>query len=276
MLVVSPWSRGGWVCSEVFDATSVIQFIEKRFGVQEPHITAWRRAVCGDLTSAFDFGQQNPTVPSLPSTAGYVPPDNLRHPSFVPVPPSVGTMPSQEAGVRPARALPYDLRADGTASGGNLTITFASRGKAGAVFHVTSAGSPQTFTAGAGTSLTGTWPLSAGQNVQVHGPNGFFRQFTGAGPDIAAAASGANVGLRITNTSKAPVELTVSEAYSGKSFNVPVRPGGLAPMVIQTDQGQGWYDITVTVHGDSVYLRRLAGHVETGKPSISDPSLGKQ
>jgi phospholipase C len=46
--------------------------------------------------------------------------------------------------------------------------------------------------------------------------------------------------------------------------------------VIQTDAGQGWYDITVTVHGNSSYLRRLAGHVETGKPSISDPALGKQ
>ena len=46
--VVSPWSRGGWACSQVFDHTSVIQFIEKRFGVTESHITPWRRAISGE------------------------------------------------------------------------------------------------------------------------------------------------------------------------------------------------------------------------------------
>jgi phospholipase C len=274
MMVISPWSRGGWVCSEVFDATSIIQFIERRFGVAEPHITDWRRAVCGDLTSAFDFRQQVSTVPSLPSVAGFVPPDNLRHRSFIPVPPSAGTMPAQEAGTRPARPLPYDLRADGKVAGGNLSVTFASRGPAGAVFHVTSAGPPQTFTAGAGESLAGSWPMTAGQDVRVHGPNGFFRQFTGAGPDVAAAPAGPNLGLVITNRSAAPAELTVTEAYSGKSLTVAIRGGGFSPLVIQTNAGKGWYDITVTSHHDGAYLRRLAGHVETGAPSISDPALG--
>ena len=239
MLAISPWSRGGWVCSEVFDATSVIQFIERRFGVQEPHISAWRRAVCGDLTSAFDFRQQNTAVPSLPSTAAYVPPDNLRHPSFKPVPPSAGTMPGQEAGTRPARALPYDLRADGTVSGGNLTVTFASRGPAGAVFHVTSAGSPQTFTAGAGASLTGTWPVNAGQDVRVHGPNGFFRQFTGTGPDITAVPLGPNLTLKFTNPSHAAVQLTVAEAYSGRSFPFAVPAGRSDSLLIPSAAQQG-------------------------------------
>ena len=55
MTIVSPWSKGGFVCSQVFDHTSVIRFIETRFGVHEPNITPWRRAVCGDLTTAFDF-----------------------------------------------------------------------------------------------------------------------------------------------------------------------------------------------------------------------------
>jgi phospholipase C len=274
MLAISPWSRGGWVCSEVFDATSVIQFIERRFGVQEPHISAWRRAVCGDLTSAFDFRQQNTAVPSLPSTAAFVPPDNLRHPSFKPVPPSAGTMPVQEAGTRPARALPYDLRADGVASGGNLTVTFASRGPAGAVFHVTSAGSPQTFTAGPGTSLTGTWPLTSGQDVRVHGPNGFYRQFTGTGPDITAVPLGQNLTLKFTNTSHAAVQLTVAEAYSGRSFPFAVPAGRSDSLLIPSVLSKGWYDISVTAHGNPAYLRRLAGHVETGAPSISDPALG--
>ena len=55
MFVISPWSKGGRVNSEVFDHTSIIRFIEARFGIKETNITPWRRAVCGDLTSAFDF-----------------------------------------------------------------------------------------------------------------------------------------------------------------------------------------------------------------------------
>jgi phospholipase C len=54
--IVSPWTAGGFVCSEVFDHSSLIRFIEARFGVYEPNISAWRRQNCGDLTSAFRFG----------------------------------------------------------------------------------------------------------------------------------------------------------------------------------------------------------------------------
>ncbi|MGH8079115.1 MAG: phosphocholine-specific phospholipase C, partial [Lysobacter sp.] len=67
MYVISPWSRGGWINSQVFDHTSVIRFLEKRFGVFEPNISPWRRAVCGDLTTAFNFFDPNhEPIPSLP------------------------------------------------------------------------------------------------------------------------------------------------------------------------------------------------------------------
>jgi phospholipase C len=64
MIVISPWSKGGWVNSEVLDHTSLIRFIERRFGsqypgLQENNITKWRRAVIGDLTSAFNFASPN-------------------------------------------------------------------------------------------------------------------------------------------------------------------------------------------------------------------------
>ena len=72
MLVISPWSKGGFVNSQLFDHTSVIRFLERRFGVAEPNITAWRRAVCGDLTTAFDFSAPNGKQDHrLPDTAGY-------------------------------------------------------------------------------------------------------------------------------------------------------------------------------------------------------------
>jgi phospholipase C len=66
-LVVSPFSRGGFVCSETFDLTSTLLFIEKRFGVEVPNLSAWRRSVVGDLTSAFNFAAPNQVVPPLPA-----------------------------------------------------------------------------------------------------------------------------------------------------------------------------------------------------------------
>ena len=71
MLVVSPFSRGGYVCSERFDHTSTLRFLETRFGVRVPNLTRWRRSVAGDLTGAFGFDTAPPdrSVPKLPATS---------------------------------------------------------------------------------------------------------------------------------------------------------------------------------------------------------------
>jgi phospholipase C len=98
MTVISPWSTGGWVCSETFDHTSIIRFLEARFGVHESNITPWRRAVCGDLASAFDFDQTRTDVPPLPATAAYRPADDQRHPDYAPVPPTNPMLPGQTGG----------------------------------------------------------------------------------------------------------------------------------------------------------------------------------
>ena len=119
MLVVSPWSRGGWVNSQLFDHTSLIRFLEARFAHHHPdlieaNITPWRRAVVGDLTTAFDFKTPNASRRlMLPGTDAYKPEDLVRHPDDVPVPPAQGQLPRQEHGVRPARAIPYTLHARG-------------------------------------------------------------------------------------------------------------------------------------------------------------------
>ncbi len=55
MIVVSPFSRGGLVCSDTFDHTSTLRFIETRFGVEVPNLSQWRRDTTGDLTSALNF-----------------------------------------------------------------------------------------------------------------------------------------------------------------------------------------------------------------------------
>ncbi|MCM3897507.1 MULTISPECIES: alkaline phosphatase family protein [Gordonia] len=108
--VISPYSRGGLVARETFDHTSQLRLIEKRFGVDVPNLTAWRRQTVGDMTTAFDFahrpnsarprlGDPNPKAqnallkcgPNIAAgTAGYGKP--------YPVPPN--SMPRQQPGTR--------------------------------------------------------------------------------------------------------------------------------------------------------------------------------
>ena len=67
-IIVSPWTAGGWVCSQPFDHTSVLQFLEKFTGVKEPNISDWRRQTFGDLTAAFRFDAEKANPPQLPDT----------------------------------------------------------------------------------------------------------------------------------------------------------------------------------------------------------------
>ena len=69
-ILVSPWTAGGWVSSERFDHTSVLQFLEAFTGVREPNISDWRRRSFGDLTSAFRFRDTPLKPPVLPDTSG--------------------------------------------------------------------------------------------------------------------------------------------------------------------------------------------------------------
>ena len=108
MIIVSPWTQGGWVCSQVFDHTSVLRFLEVRFGVEEPNISAWRRAVCGDLTAAFDFS--NHPEPAVCAFYGSETTGNTA--------PSVpcarrAADAAAGSGTRKSRALPYLLMVDG-------------------------------------------------------------------------------------------------------------------------------------------------------------------
>jgi phospholipase C len=97
MLVVSPFSRGGLVCSDVFDHTSTLRFLETRFGAKVPNLSGWRRSVTGDLTSAFNFAATPRTsVPSLPQPASSA----AGCPTNTPVTVPSGSFPRQERGTR--------------------------------------------------------------------------------------------------------------------------------------------------------------------------------
>ncbi|WP_026421693.1 phosphocholine-specific phospholipase C [Actinokineospora inagensis] len=276
MLVVSPWSKGGFVCSEVFDHTSIVRFMERRFGVHEPNISPWRRSVCGDLTSAFDFSRTDTKVPALPDTAGYLPPDNKRHPDYVPAVPANPSLPKQERGLRPARPLPYNLSVDAVAAADHLALSFANHGHAGATFHVTSAGAPTTYTVEAGRSLAGVVAVSGKYDVAVHGPNGFLRQFggNGVGAEVTAVHDHDDVRLVLSNPGRTTVRLTVASAYGHCPRTTHVlRPGARVVETVDTRSGNNWYDITVTADNNTDFHRRLAGHVETGRAGTSDPGI---
>lgn len=287
MIVVSPWSTGGFVNSEVLDHTSILQFMEKRFGVQEPNISPWRRAICGDLTSAFDFAGKDTDPAKLPDTGAYEPPDHERHPDYVPKAPAKGELPKQESGARPARPLPYAPLVDGAGApaDGKFTLTFSGGDAAGACFHVRSQNrtdGPWTYTTEAGKKISDTWNTAYSKgayDLSVFGPNGFLRVFKGpgktAGPEVTARHDKASGNLKVTlkNAGGADVNLTLTNAYGGAAETFKVKAGGTVEHTVDLRASKRWYDVTVKSDADGTFLRRLAGHVENGEAGVSDPAI---
>ena len=275
MFVVSPWSTGGWVASETFDHTSVIRLMETRFGVREPNITPWRRAVTGDLTSAFDFSRTVEKVPSLPSTTSWKPFDDKRHPSYRPTPPAQGSMPAQEPGTRPARPTPYDLDVRELSTPSAVTLELHNRGQRGAHLQarlIEPAGVPHSYTVGADDHLRATWPVSGDYDIHLHGPNGFFRRYAGDSASDRVTVRVERVGrtqhLSVTVGAPRGTSVTLDNAYGGRTT-----VGG-RPVVVDTSSAGGWYDLTVVADGGR-FVRAFAGHLETGHPSVSEPALGR-
>lgn len=304
MIVVSPWTKGGFVCSQVFDHTSCIQFIERRFadshpGLFESQIQPWRRAVAGDLTSAFNFAHPNARPADLPSTTGYAPTDRVRHPNYVPTVPAKQVLPAQETGIRRARPLPYELNVHGEAdlAGKAFFMDFRNTGKAGACFHVRSANAsagPWSYTVEAGKSLRDKFAASiAGEyELSVYGPNGFFRSFSGGVTGVNRAnllvgiryirdederesddGAETKVALSLRNNADGCL-VTITNAYTGESLKRRVPRHGTTELVIELEKTFGWYDLVVSVDTDPGFKRQLAGHVETGGSSTSDPAFG--
>ncbi|HEV7610007.1 MAG TPA: phospholipase C, phosphocholine-specific [Steroidobacteraceae bacterium] len=294
MIVVSPWSKGGWVNSQIFDHTSLIRFLEQRFGRHHPdliesNITQWRRTVCGDLTTAFDFSNARAAPVELPDTSSYMPLSHARFPDYVPEPPAHQSLPKQERGLRRARALPYalDVEANVSAHGNALRLEFKNTGGAGACFQVRSTSGdagPWTFTVERGKSLANTWELgqSHGQyDLSVFGPNGFFRRFRGKvahngadlDVDVRLDDCGYAVIVRVSNQAHEARRVRIEDAYSERTFVEVLPRGRTVEKRLSLRPSYGWYDVAVrTDSGD--FLRRAAGHLENGEDSASDPAFG--
>ncbi len=361
MYVVSPWSKGGWVNSQVFDHTSIGRFLEQRFGIKVDAISPWHRAISGDLTSAFDFASPNdPSFPELPDQSNWQASDAHQKTLPAPVAPATPQPLYQETGVRYSRALPYILHATAQVDAGNnkVKLLFANTGFAGAVFHVYDKLHlnliPRRYTVEAGKMLNDEWTVGADglYDLWVLGPNGFHRQFKGdlskvaqknaPTPEIFVGYNvydgGLHVQFRNDGHSHGEVEFTVkSNAIYGPLLGVrasvaaaeqPVCPGfgprpdfhpvgfgqvpgfrwapdfrapgfGFGQPVFFPGPGLGgpgtswevevhgrpkelywnlrktglWYDFVITCEADDSFYRRVAGHVETGRASVSDPGM---
>ena len=292
-IVVSPWSRGGFVCSEVFDHTSTLRFLEKRFGVMEPNISDWRRAVCGDLTSAFDFSAPNRdwTSLALPDTADYMQrvAQSLASPSLKI--PAQQAPSRQDEGQRPSRPLPYRLSADARAEPGRLRVDLVNRGRTGAVFQVfdaAGAAGPWRFTVGAGERyVAGHWNRAEGleaYDLIVHGPHGFYRRFAGRTDHdlsvVLTETAGGGVALHLANTGAQlrRVEVAMDEPYpvaagTRRRRPVSVGPGRSARIAWNLAASDHWYSLTASAEGLPGFLRRFAGHADTGTQSRTDPGI---
>lgn len=267
MLVISPWTVGGYVCSEVFDHTSVTQFLEKRFGFAQPEISGWRRTVAGDLTGAFDFANPRARPGLTPPRAA--PP---LQPRWTPAPPTAGRMPVQESGTRPARALPYQPDADAHLDGGTLLVEMRNTGTRSAHLalypYAGEFDTPRHFDVQA--PVTSSVPLPEGRySLTLLGPNGFRREFTGS-----------------VNGAAARLAVRTHLDRDARTLAVTVRNGGSAPVTVRVagadravaagsettytlPSGQGWYDADLTVAEDQTFRRRWVGHIENGVESVS-------
>ena len=73
-ILMSPFTTGGYMATDVFDHTSTLLLLEKLFGVTAPNVSAWRRRTVGDMTSALALGQPaHPLAPLLPDASLTVP-----------------------------------------------------------------------------------------------------------------------------------------------------------------------------------------------------------
>ncbi len=287
LIAVSPWSTGGWVCSETFDHTSLIRLIEARFGVDEPNITPWRRAVCGDLTSAFDFDRASNQIPKLPHVDK---PAETGTPTYVPTPPASGSVPVQEPGVRPSRRLGYHFDVAFDPDPQKLHLAIANHGRLGVHLQarsLTVTGAPYSFTIGAGDELAVALPNPGTYDLNLHGPNGFFRHFAGSPMsalevEAHVERSLGRVRLRLTSRSdrrsgghrrhEPPIAVDIANVY-GRHHRVEVHR--TREVTIDTRRSGGWYDLTVTTANDPSFRHQLAGRVESNGRLTSDPQLGR-
>ncbi|CAN5545039.1 phospholipase C, phosphocholine-specific [soil metagenome] len=300
MVIASPWSRGGCVCSEVFDHTSVIRFLEtlltQKTGklLVEPNITKWRRTICGNLMSAFQT-----TADTTPGLKDYVNRDefveSIHKAQFRKLPdgfhaltpkeleqagknPRESQIPWQEPGTKRSAPLPYELLADGALNNerNRFIIKLEARrdlfganatGAPFIIYAFTSKGlDVRNYTVAAGEHLEDSWPLDAfdkGQyHVRIHGPNGFYREFRGNANDPAVSLKwAATPGKSGERTGGVQIIAEVHDA--GKQYGVHIR-----------DQAYGHAEVLGTLSAGKPHVFEIVTPKSGGWYDVSVTSQG--
>lgn len=288
MYIISPWSKGGWVNSEVADHTSIGQFIEKRFRIVIPAISPWHRAISSDLLSSFDFVNPNDyKFPRMPHTSDYRTKEELSQRLPEAIAPETPSMLYQEKGARFSRALPYRLHCKLYALRNNnqVKLTFENKGTAGAVYHVYDLNNlesiPRRYTVEGGKSLSDDWAVThENYDLEVFGPNGYFQKFMGnlrlnePDAEIDYDHKKGAISITLRNEGSALLNLSISsnayDCYADESFKI--EPGNEFKKEWLLNRSGNWYDFSIK--SEAGYYYRFAGRVETGKHGISDPAMG--
>ena len=280
MLICSPWTRGGYVDSNVYDHTSMLQFLAAWTGVKPANVTPWRASVTGDLTTAFDFRHPDFSIPKIPTLDQTWALTQLTGGSTTPPAEGDQKMPVQEPGTRPHRPTVYQLHADATVDRktGQVTATLTNTGTVGAAFavypdaYLPSAPTPVTVPPHSPGSYDWDTALTLGKYAfSVYGPDGFLTSFAGtvvpagsnagAVPVITAALRSTAVELTLANDGTTSIVYTVTRNdYEGKTQTVNVK-GGNAKTVSWPANQDGYYDVIVTANTSGGFRRRYAGRI---------------
>ncbi|WP_235215559.1 phospholipase domain-containing protein [Phaeacidiphilus oryzae] len=256
----------------------MLRFLETWTGVAEPHISAWRREVCGDLTAAFALSQTPTAFPTgLPDTARLVSEADAEKSLPAATAPASSSTPPQETGSRPA--IPLGYRFDTTSwtdpATGRLWFKTVNSGSLGGGFtaytvnHRAYAAWP--YTCATGSSISDYFSaLTYGggpYDVDLHGPDGYLRGFQGdvrtwsdstkGHPEayVTDAGDGRQLTLGLANSGGAAVTFTLPDGSTRS-----VAAGGSWQGTLSADS-DGRYDLTVTADTGDGFARRFAGRL---------------
>ncbi|MDZ5629133.1 phospholipase domain-containing protein, partial [Achromobacter xylosoxidans] len=213
--------------------------------------------------------------------------------TITPPAPERPTLARQAAGTRPSRPLPYALSARDRVADERIMLRFDNTGSAGAVLHVYDRqrleDGPRRYTVEAGKHLEDGWQVTGDDgryDLWILGPNGFHRHLAGrlrADPaplavEAACDATGPTLRLKIHNPGGLARGFQVeANAYGHAGHHEPALAPGLgATLAWDLAASGGWYDFSVRADDAPGFIRRFAGRVETGAPSISDPAMGEE
>jgi phospholipase C len=284
MLICSPWTRGGYVDSNVYDHTSMLRFLAAWTGAKPANVTPWRESVTGDLTAAFDFQHPDFSIPAnIPTLDQTWTLTQLTGGSTTPPAEGAQKMPAQEPGTRPHRPTVHQPFADVTVNrtAGQVTAALTSTGKVGVSFTIYPddyrpfTATPVTVLQSAPRSYVWDATLTAGKYAfSVYGPDGFLTSFAGqvvpagqnAGPVpvVSAAlrrAASTTIELTLANEGHQEILYTVTpNDYEGRSETVTVGSGSTRTIHWPTDQ-DGYYDVVITTSTADGFRRRYAGRI---------------